>query len=99
VRVVDQDIEAVRRIVVDRLRDTGARVLLFGSAARGEMRRTSDIDVSVLPERPLPTGLLSEVRDALHDSSILREVDLVDLSDTNESFRAQVLQEGVPWTE
>jgi predicted nucleotidyltransferase len=59
------DLEEVRRIVVECLRGHPARVWLFGSFARGTPARTSDIDVAVLPFEPLPTGLLTDVRDRL----------------------------------
>jgi predicted nucleotidyltransferase len=85
-------------LVREHLANVGARVLLFGSRARGDAAPRSDIDVAVLPEAPLPAGLLAGLREALEESQILRQVDLVDLTQADEAFRARVLLEGVEWT-
>jgi hypothetical protein len=91
------DIENVRRILEVRLRGYRVRVYLFGSWARGSGSRTSDIDVAVLPLAPLPKGVLSEIRNDLEESHILRTVDLVDLSDTDAVFRENVIRKGILW--
>ncbi len=44
----------VRKIVLDGLRGHQVRVYLFGSAAQGLAGPGSDIDVAVLPLKPLP---------------------------------------------
>jgi uncharacterized protein len=92
------DLEEVRRIVLRALEGRAARVFLFGSWARGEASRISDIDVAILPAGPLPVGLLAEIAEDLENSASLYPVDLVDLSETSETFRTRVLAEGVPWT-
>lgn len=75
-----------------------ARVYLFGSHARGEASRASDVDVAVLPRKPLPVGLLSAIREELEESRIPYVVELVDLSAAEPSFRKTVQREGVLWT-
>jgi len=93
-----QDIEEVRRIVLRLLEGRPARVYLFGSWARGEACRTSDIDVGILPSAPLPAGLLPEIEEALENSLSLYPVDLVDLTTASDHFRGRVLAEGLSWT-
>jgi predicted nucleotidyltransferase len=97
-RADQADLDEARRIVLRALAPHGARVFLFGSRAHGRPGRGSDIDVGVLPARPLPQGLLTEVSEALEDSRILYPVDLVDLTTAEPSLREQVLREGIPWT-
>jgi predicted nucleotidyltransferase len=87
-----------RRIVVDGLRDTPARVYLFGSRARGMAHSGSDIDVAVLPLTALRPGVLSRIREGLEESRIPYRVDLVDLSTTTPEFRARIIGEGIPWS-
>jgi hypothetical protein len=97
--MASRDLDEVRRIVIGGLAEHPARVYLFGSFARGEASRVSDIDVAILPEKPLPSGLLPEIQEALDNSSSLHPVDLVDLTRVSEAFRARVLAEGIPWTD
>lgn len=91
------DLEEVRRIVQTRLGGHPARVYLFGSWARDSATHTSDIDVGVMPLAPLPEGLLSEIREALEESLVVYDVDLVDLSEAAPGFRQRVLEEGILW--
>ncbi|HEX4133454.1 MAG TPA: nucleotidyltransferase domain-containing protein [Bryobacteraceae bacterium] len=92
------DLEEVRRIVLRFLKGRQAHVYLFGSWARGEACRVSDIDVAILPSEPLPAGLLPEIEEALENSRSLYPVDLVDLTTTSDNFRRRVLAEGLSWT-
>jgi len=89
----------VRRIVLRALEGRKAQVFLFGSFARGDESRVSDIDVAVLPADPLPAGLLFLIQEELENSLSLYPVDLVDLSETSAAFRERVLKEGVQWTD
>ena len=93
----DTAIEEVRRIVLNRLSGRDATVVFFGSRASGSASVASDIDVAVLPRRPLPTGLLSRIREALEESHVPYRVDVVDLSSVDPAFRKRVLETGVIW--
>lgn len=93
------DLDEVRRRVTAGLRGYRARIYLFGSWAAGLAGRTSDIDVAILPLEPIPRHVFSEIRESLQESCILYPVDLVDLSDSSEEFRARVLREGVLWSD
>ena len=92
-----ESVAQARAIVLRRLAGHGARVFLFGSRARSDGHPGSDIDIAVLPEQPLPAGLLGELREALEESTIPQTVDVVDLSETDSDFRTRVLAEGIEW--
>ncbi len=91
------DVAETKRIVLENLSPYAVSVYLFGSHASNTMVRSSDIDVAVLSNEPLPTGLLSDIRDKLEDSHILYSVDLVDLSEVSQIFKDKVMKEGVIW--
>ena len=91
-------LETVRRIVFDRLAGHPARVYLFGSCARGDAKRWSDIDVAIEPLEPLPGGLLSDITEDLEESTVPYYVDVVDLTTARPEFREGVKREGVEWT-
>ena len=90
---------SVRRIVFQNLRGVPCRVYLFGSFARQTAQVYSDIDVAIEPMHPLPLTLLARVREALEESSVPYEVDVVDLSRASPALRQAVEREGVLWTE
>lgn len=93
------DLQEVRRILQDKLRGYSVRLYLFGSRARGDAGRTSDIDVAILPKTSLPDGLLAEIREALEDSQVIYRVDLVDLSTAPEALRDKILSQGILWND
>lgn len=73
------------------------RVYLFGSRALGTSRATSDIDIGLLADGPLPDELVARLRDAFEESAIPYHVDVIDLARVDAGFRAKVLREGRPW--
>jgi len=52
-----------------------------------------------LPLQPLPVLALSEIREKLEESDIVRQVDVLDLTETDDVFRQRVEKEGVLWKE
>jgi predicted nucleotidyltransferase len=95
--VLQRALDNVRHIVLNHLADRQARVYLFGSCARGDVNRLSDIDVAIEPLEPLPGSVLSDIREDLEESTVPYFVDVVDLSTVNSEFRARVLRDGVIW--
>jgi predicted nucleotidyltransferase len=96
--IAQRELDKVRRIVLERLEGRRVRVYLFGSRARGDAMRWSDVDVAVEPLEPLPGLLLGDIQEALEESDVVYKVDLVDLSAVTNEFRGEVEREGIPWT-
>jgi predicted nucleotidyltransferase len=71
------------------------RIRVFGSAARGESRSESDLDLLVEVTGPttpwFPGGLVAELEEFLG-----RRVDIVESDAIRESLRRQILQDAVP---
>jgi predicted nucleotidyltransferase len=97
--VLTHDLETVKIIVLGQLKAYKAKVYLFGSQATGKARLYSDIDIAILPLQPLPILALSEIREKLEESDIVRQVDVLDLTETDDIFRRRVEKEGVLWKE
>ncbi|MFN3629130.1 MAG: nucleotidyltransferase family protein [Casimicrobiaceae bacterium] len=96
-QVDPRDELTVRRILDPLVRATGARVVLFGSRARGEARAASDFDLALVAAAPLPADALAEARAAFEASSIPFEVDLVDYHRATPELRAAIDRDGVTW--
>jgi predicted nucleotidyltransferase len=96
--IAQRELDKVRRIILERLEGRRVRVYLFGSRARGDAMRWSDVDVAVEPLEPLPDLLLGDIQEALEESDVVYKVDLVDLSRMDAEFRSEVEHEGIPWT-
>lgn len=77
------------------LKSAGAKVFVFGSRARGNQRKFSDLDLAVECPTPLSLSFLAKIRSALEESDLPVKVDVVDMSELAESFRNNVLQERI----
>lgn len=94
-------LERVKQIVLDNLDCQTATVYLFGSWARGEEKRSSDIDIAIEFD-PTVTEIqivLMNIRHALEESTIPYKVDVVDLNSADRIMVNKVREEGVRWSD
>jgi predicted nucleotidyltransferase len=91
----DRYVEQVKEIVLRALAPFPVSVYLFGSRARGDAMRSSD--VAVEPHCELPVALLSELGETLEESAVPYFVDIVDLRSADPAFRGRVKREGFAW--
>lgn len=93
-------LEQVRQIVLNHISEKSAKVYLFGSWARAEEKRSSDIDIAIefgSCEAAIQTVLMN-VRNALEESTIPYRIDVVHLNTANETIVKKVREEGILWT-
>ncbi|MDI6750895.1 MAG: nucleotidyltransferase domain-containing protein [Rhodocyclaceae bacterium] len=90
---------AIERILAPLLMRTGAKLKLFGSRARGDARRTSDIDLAIIANQNSDAAELAAIREALEESNVPFRIDLIDYSRASPSLQAAIDQEGIPWPE
>lgn len=93
-----RDLATVRAILRRHVPEYEVRA--FGSRARGNARRTSDLDLAIMTETPLAAGRMGALRDEFSESDLPFKVDVVDWAATAESFRRlieeryEILQSG-----
>lgn len=95
--IAQWSLQEIHRIARSILADQPVELYLFGSWARGDVKRASDIDIAVLATGPVDPTVLAELRSALEESDVPYRVDVVDLRTTSDEFRRRVLQEGIRW--
>lgn len=96
----DWALEDARRLTREILGGTGVRAILYGSRARGEARRFSDIDLALSAgDRPVPGRLIVQLSEAFEESRNPFKVDLLDLFLADGALREAIEREGVPWTD
>lgn len=74
-----------------------ARIILFGSRARGTNSPRADIDVAVDAGEPLPRVLIDEAQSVIEGSNIMYRVEVVDFNRLSEEMRKAILSEGILW--
>ena len=87
-----------RRIVYDILTRylPGREVQLFGSRANGAAKPYSDLDLVIMGDEVLPVTTMRILRDALDDSDLPFQVDLVEWAGTSEEFRKVIEKSAIP---
>ena len=78
----------MENLVLKPLQRQGCTVFVFGSRARGDHGKFSDLDLLI--EGEAPEGLLRSIKDALEDSNLPIKVDLVRARDLADSYRVSV---------
>lgn len=87
--------QLVNDLVVRPLKSLGARVYIFGSRARGDHQKFSDLDVLVEFPQEMSFSTLGKIRSAVEESNLSIKVDIVDTAELAESFRKNVLKDRV----
>lgn len=88
-------VEEIKEIAVPILKKAGIRRAgLFGSAARGEMHETSDIDILIEPAQTISLFDLVHIKNELEDA-LLRKVDVVIYRSIKPRIRESVLRDEV----
>jgi len=92
-----QSLRQLNHIINKTLADLPVNVFPFGSWARQEEKRTSDIDIALQPKEDIPKEKWVELRERIEESTLPYIVDLVDLSKANFVFTEKVMKEWIQW--
>ncbi len=86
------DRELLFQLLIDPLKKQGAKVWIFGSRARGDYKKFSDIDIlyDLQKNKKLPQGWMSPIIEAIENSNLPYKVDIVNRQEVAESYRDQV---------
>lgn len=95
--IYQKSVQGLKSLVIEIFKDENVIVILFGSRARGDYSRVSDIDIGILPEKSLDKKKLVLLKEKIDDLNIPYTVDVVDLSKVTEAFREKALRDGVVW--
>jgi len=75
----------------------GSRIFLFGSRAKGNFTRGSDIDIGVMAGSVIDPKLLVKLIEIIDESFVPFKVDIVDFETVDESFRDEAMKRIVQW--
>jgi predicted nucleotidyltransferase len=92
----DEEYDFISVHVVAPLSKYGAKVWCFGSRARGDFKKFSDLDLMIENGQHLES-VVSSIREFLSNSNFPFKVDLVQLSDFAQSYRENYEHEKKPF--
>jgi|GEM_PF-839956 len=75
-----------------------ARIILYGSRARGDNTEYSDIDIAIDAGEKQSIRKIARAREVLEGLSLPEKIDVIDFHGVSERLRQQVIQDGIEWT-
>lgn len=95
--IYQKSIRDLKSLFIEFFKEENVIVILFGSRARGDYSRVSDIDIGILPKNKLDRKKLVLLKEKIDNLNFPYTVDVVDLSKVSEAFREKALREGIVW--
>jgi predicted nucleotidyltransferase len=95
--LTQEQFDFIQSNVVKRLSLFGAKVWCFGSRARGDHQKFSDLDLLIDVDQDV-SSTLSAIREDLENSNFGLKVDLVLKAEIASSYKAKILKEKVLFT-
>ncbi|MEX0849604.1 MAG: nucleotidyltransferase domain-containing protein [Candidatus Dependentiae bacterium] len=74
-----------------------AKIILYGSRARGDDRPGSDIDIALDVGKEVNSKKLNAIIMDLEESSLPIKFDLIDFYAISQEMKSEVLKDGVVW--
>lgn len=74
-----------------------AKIILYGSRARGDFHEGSDIDVALDLGCKIDTLIISKIIGDLEESRLPIEFDIVDFWRVSEEMQKEILKDGIIW--
>lgn len=83
--IAPNDLKTVQAILREHVPEYEVRA--FGSRVQQTAKKTSDLDLAVVADKPLDAARMADLREAFSQSALPFKVDIVDLAKISESFR------------
>jgi uncharacterized protein len=95
--IYQKSIRELKSFIIEFFKEENVIVILFGSRARGDNSRVSDIDIGILPKNRLDRKKLVLLKEKIDNLNFPYTVDVVDLSKVSKAFREKALKDGIIW--
>jgi predicted nucleotidyltransferase len=96
-KIYNKSLDLIKNLILDTFREDDIKIMLFGSRARGDFDRRSDIDIGIIPGKRYDRMKLILLKDKLEDMNIPYKVEVVDMSRVSKIFRTKAFKEGEIW--
>jgi len=87
----------LKQLILGELKDEPIQILIFGSRARGDEAKTSDVDIGFIPGKGFNLKTMAHLKNKIEDSRIPYSVEFVNLNAVSENFRKEVLKDAIIW--
>ncbi|MFT5206781.1 MAG: putative nucleotidyltransferase [Candidatus Omnitrophota bacterium] len=93
----NQYVNEIRDEVLLALEKQPVRVFLFGSRARSDHNRTSDVDIGLMPRSGFDMHCITQLKYKLETINTPYKVEVVNFDEVSEDFKREALKDIVLW--
>ncbi|MDA2935675.1 nucleotidyltransferase domain-containing protein [Patescibacteria group bacterium AH-259-L05] len=79
--------KTIKKIIFQFLDPKVHKVFIFGSRATGKAKKYSDYDIGIWSKKPIPSSTKILIEEALEESDLPYNVDIVDFSFVDKKFK------------
>ncbi|MBI2470577.1 MAG: nucleotidyltransferase domain-containing protein [Planctomycetes bacterium] len=90
-------LSAVKEVVITFLKDEKVKIILFGSRARGDNNKCSDVDIGIIPIGKFNDERIILLKQKIENLNIPYKVELVNLSEVSIEFKREAMKDAVVW--
>ena len=90
-------LKMLKEIILSQVDTEKVMVFVFGSRASTKYSSRADVDIGLLTDGKLPYNLFHKIRNAVDESIIPWEIDLVDFTRVTKSFKEAALKDILIW--
>lgn len=90
-------LDILKKLVLTSLKDEKIKIILFGSRARGDNNTRSDVDIGLIPYGNINAKKITLLKEKIEDLNIPYKIEVVDFSETSESFKKEAMRKAVIW--
>jgi predicted nucleotidyltransferase len=91
----ESDFKLVNELVFKPLKNNGCQVWVFGSRARGDFHKYSDLDIVFKSDSKMENNILTNIKDKLEESRLNIKIDIVNIDELAKSYIPKMLQERI----
>ena len=96
-QIYNNSLDMIKALILETFKNDDVKIILFGSRAKGDFNRHSDIDIGIMPKNGYDRRKLISIKEKLEEMNIPYKVDVVDISRVSNIFRKKAMKEGKIW--
>ena len=94
--LTEAQFQILNKLLIEPLKQAGAKIWIFGSRARGDHRPASDVDILYeFANSAPPPGFIFSITSDLEESRFPFTVDLVEIKNLAKSYQENILRDRV----
>ena len=94
---MDKYVEQIRKMILDYFKNENVMIVFFGSREENKADEGSDVDIGIKGKAKIDPIIISKIKTLFEESNIPYHVDIVDLTNADQTFVENILKNGTIW--